>query len=111
MIGFLLDEGIITLGVLSGLFTTGLLNSFKSNIIDPCIEKVVPSHKLDKTEDFASLFPLPIGTEEDSTHKNKIKWQTFLKDFSVWFLLMFMLYLFWKFVILPRKGNNKMGFN
>ena len=109
MIGFLLDEGVITVGVLSGIFTTALLNSFKSNIIDPSIEKLVPSYKLDKTEDFASLFPLPIGKEEDPKHKHIIKWQTFLKDFFVWFLLMFMLYLFWKFVIFPRKAN-KMGF-
>ena len=37
MIGFLLDEGVITVGTLSGLFTTGLLNSLKKNIIDPGI--------------------------------------------------------------------------
>ena len=50
MLSFLLDEGVVTVGVLSGLFTTGLLNSFKLNILDPTIEKIIPSHKLDTDE-------------------------------------------------------------
>jgi hypothetical protein len=110
MFGFLLDEGVVTLTVLSGLFTTSLLNSFKSNIVEPCIEKIVPYHKLDRNEEFTSLFPIPIGTNE---HKNAprdlIRWQTFLKDLSVWILLMFLLWLFWKFVLLPRKANKTPG--
>ena len=65
MLSFLLDEGVLTVGVLSGLFTTGLLNSFKLNIIDPCIEKIIPTHKLD-TDSFTSMFPIPVGTPEDN---------------------------------------------
>jgi large-conductance mechanosensitive channel len=47
MINFLLEEGVLTVGTLSGLFTTGLLNSLKMNIIDPGIENIFPSHTLE----------------------------------------------------------------
>ena len=105
MLSFLLDEGVVTVGVLSGLFTTGLLNSFKTNIIDPTIEKMIPSHKLDK-DNFANLFPVPVGTpEQTDLPKNILKWQTFLKDFITWMIVMFIFYLFWKFVLVPRKMN------
>ena len=125
MLSFLLDEGVVTVGVLSGLFTTGLLNSFKSNILDPAIEKMIPSHKLDtpikqnitninqdtpivkeNQSNFASIFPIPVGTpEQTDLPKNVLKWQTFLKDFITWLVVMFIFYLFWKFVLVPRKLN------
>jgi len=126
MLSFLLDEGVITIGVLSGLFTTGLLNSLKTNIIDPSIEKIVPSHKLDikvlppvtqspvtqsksnlsdnDKSNFANIFPIPIGTPEHP-QDNIIRWQTFLKDFITWLIIMFIFYLFWKYVLVPRKLN------
>jgi len=47
MITFLLEEGVLTVGTLSGLFTTGLLNSLKANIIDPGIENVFPSQNIE----------------------------------------------------------------
>ena len=123
MIGFLLDEGVITVGTLSGLFTTGLLNSLKKNIIDPSIEKIAPSHKLDKNpsvgpsvspstsgssdtqtgkSNFGDMFPIPIGGGGFDGSDN-IKWQTFLKDLITWAVIMFFLYLFWKKVIHPNK--------
>ena len=106
MLSFLLDEGVLTVGVLSGLFTTGLLNSFKLNIIDPCIEKIIPTHKLD-TDSFTSMFPIPVGTPEDNKlPKNIIRWQTFLKDFIIWLFIIFIFYLFLKFILVPRKMNN-----
>ena len=112
MIGFLLDEGVITVGTLSGLFTTGLLNSLKKNIIDPGIEKIAPSHKLDKIpsgpsgpskdkSNFSDMFPIPTGTPSDGS--DIIKWQTFLKDLITWIVIMFFLYLFWKKVLHPNK--------
>ena len=115
MIGFLLDEGVITVGTLSGLFTTGLLNSLKKNIIDPGIEKIAPSHKLDKIpsgpsgpskdkSNFSDMFPIPTGTPSDgSKSASDIKWQTFLKDLITWIVIMFFLYLFWKKVLHPNK--------
>ena len=38
MLSFLLEEGIITIGTISGLFTTSMLNSFRANILEPSIE-------------------------------------------------------------------------
>jgi large-conductance mechanosensitive channel len=113
MFQFLVDEGAITVGTLSGLFTTALLNSFKVNIIDPCIEKVVPSHVLDVVDvsggthtgnksSFSSLFPIPIGQNENKTN-TVIKWQTFLKDFITWLFIMIILYFVWKFYLKPLK--------
>ena len=49
MISFLLEEGVLTVGTLSGLFTTALLNSLKANIVDPSIENIFPSHHLEPT--------------------------------------------------------------
>jgi hypothetical protein len=46
MLSFMLQEGVITIGTISGIFTALLLNSLKNNIIDPCVEKIAPIHKL-----------------------------------------------------------------
>ena len=43
---FMLQEGVITIGTISGIFTALLLNSVKNNIIDPCVEKAIPINKL-----------------------------------------------------------------
>ena len=94
MISFLLEEGVLTVGTLSGLFTTGLLNSLKNNIIDPSIENLYPSHKLDKApvkipvkvkneenlqngkSNFADIFPITVGAvpPTNPAEKNIIKW-------------------------------------
>lgn len=110
MISFLLDEGVITVGTLSGLFTTALLNSLKKNVIDPGIERIAPSHKLDNSikegdskSGFSDMFPIPIGSGTDGPPTTTIKWQTFLKDFITWLVIMFFLYLFWKLVLHPNK--------
>ena len=110
MISFLLEEGVLTVGTLSGLFTTALLNSFKRNIIDPGIDKLIPSHKLDtkpqenpeSKSEFSDMFPIPVGKNEEGDPQ-KIKWQTFLKDFITWIIIMFFLYLFWKKVLRPAQ--------
>ena len=117
MFGFLLDEGVITVGTLSGLFTTALLNSLKRNIIDPGIERLAPSHKLDSkgsdgvAEKFSDLFPIPSGTPAVNPYSTVIRWQTFLKDLITWIIIMFVLFLFWKFVLHPNKmaKMSKMG--
>jgi len=108
MISFLLDEGVITVGTLSGLFTTALLNSLKRNVIDPSIDKVVPPHKLisssssDKSnEGFSDMFPIPGGNNSPSP--TTVQWKIFLKDFVTWAIIMFFLYLFWKLVLHPNK--------
>jgi large-conductance mechanosensitive channel len=49
MLSFMLQEGVLTIGTVSGIFTALLMNSFKNNIIDPVVEKIAP---LDKLIDF-----------------------------------------------------------
>lgn len=100
MLSFLLQEGVLTVGTISGLFTAALLNSLRGNIIDPIIENLVPSHKLDSEENFEQIMDpknaIPSSSVNKELPKHKIKWQTFLKDFVTWLFLMFLLYLFWK---------------
>ena len=126
MISFLLEEGAITVGTLSGLFTTALLNSFKLNIIDPSIENLVPSvnvmatpqpqspqvasSKEDKSN-FSDMFPIPTGPTgsppADSLQKKVIKWKIFLKDLLTWIIIMTILYFLWKKILHPIKVFNK----
>jgi len=91
MISFLLEEGVITVGTLSGIFTAAMLNSFRLNIIEPVIENIFPSNQLDLN----NLDDPKSGKQTDK----QIKWQTFLRDFLVWCLVMYLLYIFWKNVL------------
>ena len=124
MISFLLQEGVITIGTLSGIFTALLLNSLKNNIIDPFVEKVAP---LDKLGDFLddgvingsnkkqetpqqsggqSPGLLNFGNQFGGIGKNKIKWRIFLRDFITWLIIIYILYLIWKKVLNPLKMKN-----
>jgi len=104
MISFLLEEGVLTVGTMSGLFTAAMLNSFRINILDPTIERIYPSHKLDPSSssisglDSASQIVMS-QTDPVQNAKSTIKWQTFLRDFITWLIVMFVLYLFWKKVL------------
>lgn len=84
MISFLLEEGIITIGAISGIFTSNLLSSFKTNIIDPACEHFLPTEKLDKH--------LSETSKDDKVYK-KLKHETFLKDFVTWFIVIFILFV------------------
>ena len=110
MLTFLLEEGVISVGALSGIFTATMLGSFKSNILDPLSEKLIPSHKLDPTlvpktidqtkkkENMANI--LDAGNYDFIDHTtHKIKWLIFLKDLIIWITIMFILYLIWKHVV------------
>ena len=123
MISFLLEEGVITVGTLSGLFTTALLNSLKTNIIDPSIENIVPSPKhnnpppppvtqiKENKSGFGDMFPIPTGPTTgpsmDTSQKHVIKWKIFLKDLLKWIIVMAILYFVWKNVLHPIKVFNK----
>ena len=104
MISFMLQEGILTIGTLSGIFTALLLNSLKNNIIDPLVEKVVPLHKIGETpEQFQeeleksgkeNLFGdgkkglnfFNFGNQFGGLGKDKIKGKVFLRDFLTWLI-------------------------
>ena len=104
MLTFLLEEGVLTVGAMSGIFTATLLGSFKSNILDPFAENLIPSHHLDKhaqvQENILDANNYSKGTESKSHFgNNKIKWQTFIKDLTLWLIIMFIIYIIWKKLI------------
>ena len=126
MIGFLLDEGAITVSTLTGIFTALLLTSLKSNIIDPIVEKTVPLNKL---HDFLDDRKINNSVQESNSEpksnnnfnnfilgnqfggygKTKIKWKIFLRDLITWVIIMYIVYLLWKKVVNPlkmKKGLN-----
>jgi large-conductance mechanosensitive channel len=95
---FLLEEGVLTVGTISGLFTAAMLVSLKTNIIEPCIEYISPQHTLDK-----SKFSIDFNSKPLPSDHGKIKWQTFLRDFLSWLFVMTLLYIFWRFVLKKYK--------
>jgi large-conductance mechanosensitive channel len=103
---FLLEEGVITVGTISGLFTAAMLNSFRVNILEPSIENLVPSHKLDPftATSLGNIMSPPVTIAEQRI-KGHLKWQTFFRDFITWLLLMFCLYIFWKKILHKYKKS------
>jgi hypothetical protein len=88
MLGFLLGEGALTMGGMSGVFTNGLLNSLKTNVIDPAVEIIIPLHQLHDPND---------------TDKKSLRWKIFVKDLLIWLVILFVLYVLWKFVLVPLR--------
>ena len=103
MIPFLLEEGVLTIGTVSGIFTANMLNSLKTNIIDPLTENVVPNHQLDRNGDGVIDEKDEKILQEELRRNQQIKWQTFLRDFITWFILVLILYLVWKFIVRKYK--------
>jgi len=99
MLTFLVEESIISTGALSGIFTVSLLNSFKVNILEPCVEKIAPSHKF-KKDNF-----MPMINIENKTPNKNIEWRLFIRDFIIWLVVMSIVYILWKFMIHPVKKN------
>jgi hypothetical protein len=100
MLSFLLEEGVLSVGTMSGLFTAAMLNSFRINILDPGIERLVPSNKLDKNRSsLDSASEIIMNVPSDLNPLSVVKWQTFLRDFITWVFVMFCLYIFWKKVL------------
>ena len=89
MLSFLLGEGALTVGVMSGVFTTALLNSFKFNIVEPIGEIIIPSNKLENSSENVDKKPLRV--------------KIFLKDLIIWAIIMFLIYTLWKNVLAPLK--------
>ena len=97
MLTFLLEEGVISVGAISGIFTGALLTSLKSNHLDPLAEKVAPSNILH-----------PPGDKETFDNKqpvHQLKWKIFIRDLIIWIIIMFILYLLWNYLIKKIKKN------
>ena len=130
MLSFLLQEGVITIGTISGIFTALLLNSIKNNIIDPVVEKAIPTDSLldniinDLKDDgilnnsynknnnsTPQQSPPPVmhGNQFGGKGKEQIKWKLFLRDFITWLIIMLVLYLLWKYLLHPYKLKNSLN--
>lgn len=108
MLTFLLEEGVISVAAVSGIFTATLLGSFKTNILDPLAENVVPNHTLhpetDKKEQMSNILDANnYNIIDKKTHK--ILWKIFLKDLIIWIIIMFILYLIWNYLVKKIKKN------
>ena len=100
MLTFLLEEGVLSVAAISGIFTATLLGSFKGNVLDPLCETILPSHHLDKQSDKSTIKNiLDVSNTKSEFGSTKIKWQTFIKDLILWIIIMFILYLVWKKLI------------
>ena len=94
MIDFLFGESILTFATMSGIFTANVLNSLKTNIIEPICENIISSHHLDNKQKFGNItYSVDVSKYNKSIH---IKWQTFLRDFIVWLIIITILYFLWK---------------
>ena len=109
MITFLLQEGVLTATTISSIFTVGLVNSLRVNIVEPVFEKIIPSHKLKEKDSFNILPVLTTGAgtgSQPAPAPNKtLKWRTFLRDFFIWLVLMFFLWVMWMTIFHPIKSK------
>jgi large-conductance mechanosensitive channel len=121
MLSFIVEEGILTIGTISGIFTAYLLSSFKNNIIDPCVEKVAPIETLvdllddgklnnsyknkDNSSPASSPGVTPTTNQFGGLDKKKVKYKVFLRDFITWLIIIIVLYFAWKYFIKPYKQN------
>jgi len=120
MISFLLQEGVITIGTVSGIFTALLLNSVKNNLIDPIVEKIAPIDKIhtpqvstpskepDNKNKSNGIFNA-IGNQFGGSDKSELKTKIFMRDFITWLVIMFVLYLAWKYILHPIKNKNNLN--
>ena len=99
MLTFLVQEGVITVGTLSGIFTAAMLNSLKNNVIDPFSYEFICKTNLE--EHFLSN-----EQQNEKPPQTKINFKVFIKDFIIWLILMIILYLIWKYIIHPIKSEN-----
>ena len=134
MLSFLVQEGVLTIGTVSGIFTALLLNSAKNNVIDPLVEKVAPIDSLLNRSDQEILEDIkddgklngsnvktPQGQKQSNPFgmngtqygnqfggygKNKIRWKIFTRDLITWLIIMCLLYLAWKHIVQPIKNKN-----
>jgi len=102
MIHHLVNEGVLTYGTLCGVFTSHLLMSLKSNLIDPLSNKLLPRHIFEHDKDNVqeNLESTDHINVMMNYHKQSrtIKWKLFLRDLIVWFITVYIMYAVWKII-------------
>jgi len=101
MIEFILEQKILTIGAITGVYTSSLINSFVENISNPIFENLIPTYKLDIDGDGIT----DITVVDQS--KNKIKWQTFLKDLIIWLVVISLMFIIFNLINSEKKNNTK----
>ena len=95
MIPLLVQEGILSSAVLTGVFTNHLITSFKVNILDPLTNHFIPAHKLDRHITLDDTLQLEMTEKDEKGQTKKIytslRWQTFLKDLFVFALIAYVI--------------------
>jgi large-conductance mechanosensitive channel len=94
MIPLLVQEGILSSAVLTGVFTNHLITSFKVNILDPLTNHLVPAEKLDRHLRVDDQIEIEMKQKDASgnikTIHKQLRWQTFLKDLIVFILISYL---------------------
>ena len=103
MITFLLQEGVLTVGTISGMFTASMLTSFKNHIFDPTVEKLVPTEHLEPISKFGE--GINSHTPPAAPKNKTIKWKIFLRDFIMYIIYMLIIYFIWAQFIHPIKSG------
>jgi large-conductance mechanosensitive channel len=80
MLNFLLNENVLSVAPICGFFTSHILISLKTNILDPLSYKLFPENFFGDSIDSKKLI---------------INWKMFLKDLVLWIIVMFVFYIIW----------------
>jgi len=98
MIDFLINEKIITVGLITGVFTTSLIASLKANIMEPIFENIFKTDVIDVNNN-GKLDSVDLQYSNDVIKKyaRQIKYKVFLKDLIIWLLIILVIYIIYKF--------------
>ena len=98
MIDFLINEKIITVGLITGVFTTSLIGSLKINILEPIFENIFKTDVIDVNNN-GKLDSVDLQYSNDAIKKyaKQIRYKVFLKDLIMWILIILVIYIIYKF--------------
>jgi len=104
MIEFIRDEKIITVGIITSIFTASLMGSFKLNILEPLVDRVIPIQvnydiNQDGKIDSNDIFYLhDAGNYGKEPKKKDVRFDLFIKDLFMWVFIVFIIYLICNFI-------------
>ena len=98
MIDFLINEKVISVALITGIFTTSLVSSFKINILDPYFEKVFKTDIIDVNNNGKlDSIDLQYSNEQIKKFSKQIKSKVFLKDLILWVCVILIVYFIYNF--------------
>ena len=97
MFGFLLENNIISLGVIGSHFTADLVLKMKDHFADPLFRKILPENK------FKTLF----GKNEDNP--DEVKLGLLLRELIIWFMVIIILWALYKLFLEKKIVKMNLG--